>query len=39
MLTKLNKYPALPFFYANGLQNKLTRGILLPHYVVLIFCY
>ena len=27
------------FFYANELQDKLTRGFLLPHYIVLIFCY
>ena len=35
----VNKYPAPPFFYANELQDKLTRGFLLPHYIVLIFCY
>ena len=27
------------FFYANELQDKLTRGFLLPHYIVLIFYY
>ena len=27
------------FFYANELQDKLTRGFLLLHYIVLIFCY
>ena len=29
----------LRLFYANELQDKLTRGFLLPHYIVLIFCY
>ena len=35
----VDKYSAPPFFYANELQDKLTRGFLLPHYIVLIFCY